>query len=303
MNKFSIIICTYNAAQRLPCTLEHLAKLNYPKDSVEIIVIDNNSSDGTSDVATNHWDKFDRPFSLTILFEKKQGKIHALKRGVLASKNNLMIICDDDNWLSTDYLVVANEIFTNNLSIGVLGGQGIPVTESNGLPNWFFTYAGGYATGVQAMESGDISSRGYVWGASSILRRDFLEKALLSGFDFLLCGRNGESLMSGEDSEICKWYLIAGYKLWYDERLVFKHFLPQQRLTYEYLVKLHQGFDSASVILSEYSSWIKINSIRSKGWLMPLTRLKAEYRYLSSGTSSRPSVVSVASALQLLVNG
>jgi hypothetical protein len=40
----------------------------------------------------------------------------------------------------------------------------------------------------------------------------------------LISDRRGEEI-SGGDSEICEWFRIAGYKLWYDERLFFTHFI------------------------------------------------------------------------------
>jgi hypothetical protein len=42
----------------------------------------------------------------------------------------------------------------SNKSIGVLGGQGIPVFQSD-TPTWFSTFQGSYAIGYQSLYSGD----------------------------------------------------------------------------------------------------------------------------------------------------
>ncbi|MGO3307207.1 MAG: glycosyltransferase, partial [Sphingobacterium sp.] len=52
----SIIICTYNGAQKLPKTIQALADQNVP-DNIpwEIIFVDNNSSDNSQTVAKMNW--------------------------------------------------------------------------------------------------------------------------------------------------------------------------------------------------------------------------------------------------------
>lgn len=290
MNKFSIVVCAYNAAQRLPATLEHIAKLDYPNDHVEIVVIDNNSNDGTSDLARSLWNKLGSPFELSVVIERQQGLSHARKRGIFSAKFDLILFCDDDNWLQGDYLLCADAVLRNQPALGVLGGQGIPVTDAPELPNWFYTYASDYATGVQAIDSGDISSRGYVWGAAAIVKKRLLVEALSRGLDFLLTDRNGTNLTSGGDSEICKWFLIAGYRLWYDETLVFKHFIPQNRLSREYLPKLFIGFDRAAPILFEYDKLIALRRARHNRWRYPINWLRSEFSYYRDRSKTRCDV-------------
>jgi glycosyltransferase involved in cell wall biosynthesis len=256
MKRFSVLVCAYNASSRIEKTLKHLALLNYPADKLEIILVDNNSNDGTSDYANNVWRCFNTDIKLRVIQENKQGKSHAIRTGIFESIFEYIVICDDDNWLDTDYLKIANEVLTDQGNVGVLGGQGIPVTDADALPNWFYTCANGYAIGVQAMHSGDVTNRGYVWGAGSILNRKVLLEFYRAGCEHLL-SRRGDKLTSGEDSEICKWFLIAGYRLWYDERLLFRHFLPSARLTLEYRERLISGLVEAEPVLSAYDKWLK----------------------------------------------
>ena len=51
---FSIIVPAHNEEKYVGKTLEHLATLNYPKESYEVIVIENGSTDATYDVARTY---------------------------------------------------------------------------------------------------------------------------------------------------------------------------------------------------------------------------------------------------------
>ncbi len=297
MTSFSIVVCAYNAAARIGETLRYLALLRYPVNQFEIIVVDNNSNDATSDIALGTWRTLNSDFSFRIVVEEAQGLSNARKRGIFESKGEYIVFCDDDNWLGAEYLKHADETLAGRKDIGVLGGQGIPVTDADAFPNWFYTYANDFGVGVQAMQSGDISGRGYVWGAASIIRRKPLIDSFLGGCEFLLSGRKGSSLASGDDSELCKWFLIAGYRLWYDERLTFRHFIPRQRLTLDYLARLNHGIKESTRILAEYDQWLQRAHARARFNTFPVRWIMSEIRYKIRSTAERPVVKALASKL------
>jgi len=62
-------------------------------------------------------------------------------------------------------------------------------------------------------------------------------------------------LSSGGDSELCLVILFLGYELYYDERLRFTHFIPKERLSWSYCVKMLAG---AHGIPQVYFSFYKI---------------------------------------------
>lgn len=90
----SIVIPAYNEATRLPESLEQVARFvadqTYP---IEVIVVDNNSSDATSQIATDFAAEF--PYA-RVLFEPRQGKGAAVKTGMLAGRGEYLVICDAD---------------------------------------------------------------------------------------------------------------------------------------------------------------------------------------------------------------
>ncbi|MFZ4401925.1 MAG: hypothetical protein ACOYO1_17985, partial [Bacteroidales bacterium] len=135
--------------------------------------------------------------------------------------------------------------------IGVLGGQ-TEVVSTIQPPDWFEDVKGNYAVGKQSNASGDITSRGYLWGAGFVLRRNLLMKCYEVGLFSLLSGRKVNELSSGDDTEICQWFIMSGYKLYYDEKLKLKHFIPEVRLKQDYFKKMLKGHETAQKVINIY---------------------------------------------------
>lgn len=250
----SVIVCCYNSANRLPQTLKHLSKQKVPSHVPwEVILVNNASTDETVKVAEKIWAENNPQFVPLIILEQPiPGLVHAKELGLAASNYEYCLFCDDDNWLSEDYVRISFEMMEKEPLVGALGGQGEDCCEIC-APKWFHSFKGAYAVGPQAKESGDVSfSRGYVYGAGAVFRKSALFQLREKGFKSLLIGRKGETASSGEDKELCFGLLIIGFRIWYDERLKFKHFIPKERLTEEYAKKILNGFIQASPILTLY---------------------------------------------------
>lgn len=250
----SIVLCCYNGADRLERTLAHLLKQEIDGFDWEIIVVDNASVDNTFAVAESVLER--GLVKYKVISEAKPGLSNARRTGIENAKYNYIIFCDDDNWLCSDYVAKVFQIMEADSSIGAVGGQGTPNSEVE-IPNWFYTFAYVYATGVQAIESGDISQRGFVWGAGLGIRTKILKQVFSAGINSELTGRNGSQLSSGDDTEISFWVLASGHKLWYSEDLKFTHFIPKNRLTIPYLEGLLEGFHAANPVVMRYSYFLK----------------------------------------------
>ncbi|WP_158796532.1 glycosyltransferase family A protein [Pedobacter sp. L105] len=254
MNKgISIIVCTYNGALRLPETIKHLAMQSaIQQQMMEIIIVDNASTDNSAAVAIKEWKKYDlNKARFVIATEARPGKINALELGVSIASYEYFIICDDDNWLSPQYAEKMQAILENNPNIGAAGGTGIAVAESGKLPHWFKDFEEGYATGKQGPTTGDVTARGHLWGAG-LGSRTALYKDTYKNFPSFLTGRFEKSLTAGEDAEYCQRLILQGYSLYYSEDLIFQHFMPSARLTKEYTRALFKGFADSNQVLDKY---------------------------------------------------
>lgn len=90
----SIIIPAYNEEKRLPTSLSQVAEFAEAQDyPVEVIVVDNNSSDATPQIAGQFASEHDYARSL---HEPRQGKGAAVRAGMLAARGEYLLYCDAD---------------------------------------------------------------------------------------------------------------------------------------------------------------------------------------------------------------
>lgn len=245
----SILISTFNGSARLEKTLKALAGLDTSQiPFVELILIDNASTDDTLKVAAHYWESFGAPFSLTCLSELKAGKLYAQELGLQYVKGKYVLICDDDNSLFQDYLTIGYACLEQNGKVGVLGGQGIAKSEVP-FPKWFEQHAYFYGCGSQANKTGNVKPiRNVVYGAGMWFRYAAYEKAKDLGYQFILGSREGAKLTTGgEDSELCWMLIFQGYEVWYLEGLKFYHHILANRLTDNYRVRLLEGMGSGGL--------------------------------------------------------
>lgn len=234
----SVVVCCYNSATRLPETLRHLCSQQVPLSiSWEIIVVDNNSTDNTYEVALAIWESFNKAVPFKIVREPKQGLTYARATGVQEAQFEYIIFCDDDNWLEKNYVHYAYCIMNENKKIGVLGGQSEAVCEAD-KPFWFDRFQNAYAVGKPLQASGIANARTYLAGAGMVIRKCALQLMQQFSFKQLLTDRKGKELSSGGDVELCLVTMFLGYDLYFDERLKFVHFIPVQRLSWKYCVEM-----------------------------------------------------------------
>ena len=252
IKKVSVIIPTYNGSSRIRSVINAiLSQKNIDLKSFEIIVVDNNSTDNTTaivrEIALNN-------NNLQLISENQQGRIFAVLSGMKAASNEIICNIDDDNLISENYLHNLIKLFASNNGLIACGGRGEAVFEEySTIPNWFLDNSLSYAVGRPNISSGYIDKRvGWLYGAGFSYKKESLEKLLNGGFKFSLTGRSAGVLLSGEDTELLLALMLLGGDVYYDEKLVFKHYIPNIRLNIEYLLKLNFGFGLASPVVGLY---------------------------------------------------
>ncbi len=139
---FSILITTKNRKDELFFTLNSIIKNK--TDELEIVVFDDGSSDGTSDMIK---EKF--PSILLYNNEISKGYIYCRNFMLNSTKSEFAISLDDDShFVSENYLLEIADFFYNNKDCGVIGfrvfwGKQLPNTiDSDGVPYRVKSYVG-----------------------------------------------------------------------------------------------------------------------------------------------------------------
>jgi glycosyltransferase involved in cell wall biosynthesis len=277
----SVVICCYNSERLLPTTLEHISHQNVANNlSWEVIIVDNASTDQTKLIANQETRNKLKNIKFKIVDQPIQGLTAAREKGIREALFDFVVFCDDDNWLDSNYVQSVYEIMSSNSSIGVLGGKGLAISDEQ-FPDWFEKYHNNFAVGSQNDQSGDITnSKGWVNGAGFVIRKSVWLLIKQNGFKHLLTGREGR----GQDVEMCLAVRLAGYRIWYDKRLIFKHFIWSERLTWKYFLNLSEIQHQAIPIFSAYNYILNINGNdyeRPSRWFW-LTQSTAIVRKLTS---------------------
>lgn len=112
--QMSVVIITRNRVKELANTLDHLFQMPV---TVPVIVVDNNSTDGTLQMIRAQF-----PQVQLLPLKTNQGAL-ARNVGAAAANTPYIAFCDDDSWWEGDSLVRAIKYFQKYPKVGVITGR------------------------------------------------------------------------------------------------------------------------------------------------------------------------------------
>ena len=219
--KITILIPTYNRAaslKRLLDSLEESAGLE--ETPVEIIVVNNHSTDATSQVLIDVLAEHKR-FSIRVLEELKHGKSWALNLGLGHVIGSLVLLLDDD--VSVDRFCVAEHVAAYKDGLfDAVQGKVLAGLDPEGQPANMARLRE-YNIPIVDHGEGSCEVRGFT-GTNISLKREVFEKAGL--FDTRLGpGASGFS----EDTEYSRRIRDNGFKIGYAPKAITYHELNPER--------------------------------------------------------------------------
>ncbi len=113
----SIVIANFNGRKYLDKCLFSLLNLNYPKNSLEIILVDNGSSDDSVEFVKNQYAQ------VTVIQNKVNNYCMANNLGIKASKNKYIAFINNDTYVDKNWLIELIRIIETDKEIGCVGSK------------------------------------------------------------------------------------------------------------------------------------------------------------------------------------
>lgn len=238
---FTIAICTYDGAKRIPAVLDRLQhQLGVHQVRWEVFVIDNNSSDSTKAVVQEYQQSWPSEIPLRYFFEARQGAAYARQLAMEKAKSELVGFLDDDNLPADNWVAAAYEFGQEHPQVGAYGSQ-IHGQFDGTLPDDFHRIQSFFAL-TQRGESAHVYRprlRVLPPSAGLVVRR----KAWLNNVpkQLILTGRHDEQMLTGEDLEAIAHIRRGNWEIWHNPAMKVWHQIPARRLQRSYLLPFFRG--------------------------------------------------------------
>ena len=254
----SVIVCTYNRDKHLGRALESLIRQDFDKNNYEIIVVDNNSTDNTSEIIKNFKQKYP-DFNIITALETHQGLSFARNKGIELSRGNYISFIDDDAIARKDYISKIAFYTRKYPKIFAFGGKVLPRYENGKEPVWMSHYIERIISIVDMGEKVKMFKKSYPVGCNMIFKKEIFEK--IGGF-------NTDLRLRSDDKYIFNKIKKAGYEVLYLPQVVVEHFIDDYRTKKEYVVRISR--------LNGRAENIRINTLENGRTLEKIKRM-ADY--------------------------
>jgi len=239
VRSLSVLICTYNRAAFLRESLVAMLAASRPADAaLEIVVVDNRSTDGTREVIAAV--AADAPVPIHYVLENRQGKSFALNHGLRVASGDIVALTDDDVLVDPAWMVRLVETFESR-DVTFAGGKVLPrwgtlpppeLLTPRGRDMWGPLALVDYGDDPVTYDEETFAWRQLPIGANLAFRRDAVQA--VGGWRTDL-GKVNNTLISGEDHEIFFRLHRAGlFRGVYDPEAIVHHHVPAGRLTRAY---------------------------------------------------------------------
>ncbi len=152
---FSVVVPTYNRPDRLMSCLAALAEQDYPRDRIEVVVVDDGSATPIDDIVRS----FESRLEVTLLRQQNAGPAAARNAGAQRAKGPWLAFTDDDCMPSPDWLsgFAARLAQSPDAMVGGRSLNALPhnvySTASQVLIDYLYSYYGGVAKADSSREN------------------------------------------------------------------------------------------------------------------------------------------------------
>lgn len=209
-------------------------------DEVEVLIVDNNSSDATRQVAQQYTSRLP---NFKYIFEGTQGLSRARNRGFREALGKYVAYLDDDAKAHPDWVKATIGFFTTYPDASGVGGP-YNAFSIIPMPPWFPKEYGCWGLGDQTRKMRD---REWINGMNMAFKKQALVE--VGGFDTTI-GMTGNRVSYGEETNLMKKMLESGMQIYYCAEMRVDHAVLPHKLSLYWLLKSNfaNGYDGVKTI-------------------------------------------------------
>lgn len=239
--KLSIVIPTFNRSVLLYKTLESITCKQHSDIKIEIIVVDNNSTDDTKKRVTEF--SKNSKFRVNYILEKNKGLHYARNAGISKSSGEIIVFLDDDVILSQNFLSNISKEFDKHAQTAIVGGRILPGWEQ-APPPWIKDFESrGVCAALSYLDYGKkrraLRSE-YLFGCSMAVRRSVIKR--IGGSDPDTFPSSQRHLQGSGENSMIKRARDVGLDVVYLPRAVITHRVAKDRMTIKYFLDRYERF-------------------------------------------------------------
>ena len=236
----SVVVVTYNSEKDISRCLESVASQSY--DPLEVLVIDNDSGDGTEDIV--------RRYAAGVRFVKNAqnvGFAAAHNQGIRQTRGEFYLALNPDVELDSRFIEEQVRVMGLDPQVGSVSGklfrfardgEGRPMIDSTGI--YMTPSIRHLDRGAGRPDQGQYETLQYVFGASgaaALYRRQMLDAVSIEGECF-----DEDFFAYREDADLAWRAQLLGWKVLYAPGAIARHerrVLPERRSNLPSVVNMH----------------------------------------------------------------
>jgi len=249
----SIMIPAHNEGMVIDKTLDRILKLNYPHDLLEIVVVNDSSTDQTAQIVQKKAALDSRIKLLTLPGNTGHGKAYALNAGLKKCSHEIVAIYDADNHPQPDSIKILVSHLQRDKSLAAVIGK---FRTINRAKNWLTRFINIETMAFQwILQAGryQASKVTILPGTNYVIKKSVLEE----------CGGWDEKAIT-EDSEISVRIYQLGYKI---------KFVPLS-VTWE------QEPEKLSTWIRQRTRWVRGNNYVLKKFAPATFKFKSKFLFM-----------------------
>jgi len=269
----TIVVCTYNREEWLPGCLSSLEP-QCNDDSVEVLVIDNNSNDATASIAHEYTDRLP---NFKYFFEGTQGLSHARNLGFTEAQGEYVAFIDDDAKANSGWVKAIIKFFESYPDASGVGGQHKAFSLVP-IPAWFPNEYGSRCLGniTRLLQEGE-----WISGTNMVFKRSALSE--IGGFDTSI-GMTGAKVSYGEETQLTMRMLERGMRIYYCAEMCVGHAILPYKLKLRWLLHSNfaNGYDGVTTFNYKGSARAYLPSLVRRAGRALILFLFSKERYLKT---------------------